>query len=386
MKYLISIILIFTISISLKSQDLSGKWEGTLTQTPNKTFSFDIEITQTKGKIYGYSTIKSGNATGKFRIKGFFDGDHLLITETNQETSGGWCKKFYKLSLNKNGDNYSLQGNWNAFNCNNIGEITLRRKSKKPLKQLEIEPNKLSGIWTGTLYQNDKNYNFYYQINIPEFVTNGEGTSFIIAETNNGGNANHLLNYSFLEKEKKLIIEEIQIIYRYNKRWRWCVKESELALLEYDDKYVLKGKWWGNEKSEGNCAPGTIYLEKQRIKSQEKLTYKGDRKVNISKQIRTKSKSAQIKFWDHGKIDNDIISIYLNGKKIVDNVKLSGIKEEISIELNDEQNYFVFHAENLGEIPPNTASFEIEHDGKTENVVLNGDLNHSDAILFIREN
>lgn len=65
----------------------------------------------------------------------------------------------------------------------------------------------------------------------------------------------------------------------------------------------------------------------------------------------------QIDLYDNGTIDNDTISLYHNNKQVVNNGRLSytPITYKVKCDAVENHHEFVIVAENLGEIPPNTA-------------------------------
>ena len=68
-----------------------------------------------------------------------------------------------------------------------------------------------------------------------------------------------------------------------------------------------------------------------------------------------------ITVWDHGAEDGDIISIYLNGKVLKSNLKLTKKKQSFQVKLSGGQNRFEVEAVNEGSTPPNTATVEISN-------------------------
>lgn len=83
--------------------------------------------------------------------------------------------------------------------------------------------------------------------------------------------------------------------------------------------------------------------------------------------IRIKSKKITIKVWDHGKIDGDIVSIYVNGEKVIDEQTLDGPSSPISVDTDlkfNGYNYVLLYAHNEGSVSPNTCTLEI-NDGVT---------------------
>ena len=74
-----------------------------------------------------------------------------------------------------------------------------------------------------------------------------------------------------------------------------------------------------------------------------------------------------------------------NGKWILKEKKLRKLPLKLVVELNDAgENYLLLHAENLGEIPPNTIAVRYYLDGVRKIVVLNSDLNQSEMIRIQR--
>ncbi len=75
--------------------------------------------------------------------------------------------------------------------------------------------------------------------------------------------------------------------------------------------------------------------------------------------IETDSAILRIQLWDAGVEDNDTISLLVNGHKLLDRLRLTKEKQEFSFKLQPGDNEFVLFAENLGDIPNNTAAISI---------------------------
>ncbi|MBF26020.1 MAG: hypothetical protein CMP49_05875 [Flavobacteriales bacterium] len=92
-----------------------------------------------------------------------------------------------------------------------------------------------------------------------------------------------------------------------------------------------------------------------------------ERKLQDEKVFEISSRYVLINIWDDEKIDGDTLSINFNGKWVLKDYHL--IKEEKTILLplkKNEANEIIFHAENLGSIPPNTAAVRLEYDNGTK--------------------
>jgi hypothetical protein len=59
--------------------------------------------------------------------------------------------------------------------------------------------------------------------------------------------------------------------------------------------------------------------------------------------------------WDDGSVDNDSISISVNGRFILTDYSLTNRKKRVKIVLQKGENEIIIHAHNEGSIPPNTA-------------------------------
>ncbi len=107
------------------------------------------------------------------------------------------------------------------------------------------------------------------------------------------------------------------------------------------------------------------------------------RKISYTKELEFDSEDILVKIWDHGRQDGDIVSIYLNGSAVVSKYYLTYWKKEFQIKLNpNKSNDLFLYAHNLGDSPPNTVSVEITDGSKSENIILNSDLESCEAVMI----
>jgi hypothetical protein len=112
-----------------------------------------------------------------------------------------------------------------------------------------------------------------------------------------------------------------------------------------------------------------------------------DRKVQTIQTIYFTSDSLLLELYDNGYVDGDSVSIILNGKSFLSNVRLSEKAATkmiyITPSMGDSIN-LVMYAENLGSISPNSG-LAIIRDGKTQHrVSFSGDLERNAAIILRR--
>jgi hypothetical protein len=76
--------------------------------------------------------------------------------------------------------------------------------------------------------------------------------------------------------------------------------------------------------------------------------------------VKTKAPHARIEVWDDTIEDGDIISLYQNGRTLLDHYTLLSQKKEIGLSLSPgKADTIMLVAENLGTAPPNTAALSL---------------------------
>ena len=111
------------------------------------------------------------------------------------------------------------------------------------------------------------------------------------------------------------------------------------------------------------------------------------RSVKEIKTINVKNKKFTVDVYDDGDIDNDIVSVYYNGVQIITKKSLS--TNPLSLTLTVEpgkSNELVLFAENLGNIPPNTALMIINDGPNRHEVRLSADMKNNAAVKFELKN
>lgn len=93
-----------------------------------------------------------------------------------------------------------------------------------------------------------------------------------------------------------------------------------------------------------------------------------------------------LSFYDNGVVDGDMISVYVNGATVIDNVKLTAAatKKTIPVKAVDGEIKLVLVAETLGSLPPNTGLLIIQDGDNRYNVHFSADLQTNAAIILRR--
>lgn len=117
----------------------------------------------------------------------------------------------------------------------------------------------------------------------------------------------------------------------------------------------------------------------------DKLPAKVENRTVVVRQqkIQVDEKKVLLEIFDHKQEDGDVVSLNFNGNWILKSKKLEKRPIKLLVDLNaDGNNYIILHAENLGDVPPNTIAIRYHFEGRRKLVVLNSDLDESEMILL----
>lgn len=108
------------------------------------------------------------------------------------------------------------------------------------------------------------------------------------------------------------------------------------------------------------------------------------RQVSGTVRVEVQKPEMTIYVFDNSYFDGDTMSLFFNGKWILDHYGVTKKKKVVELQfLPNTNNYLVLFANNLGKSPPNTAAVEID-DGRTKRIFrLSSDLRTCSAINFI---
>lgn len=380
----------------LFSQNLSGKWDGSVQQEGSREIYFySLEFTVDGEAVSGTAVSKSedGTTEAHFIISGIREGSKLTLQEIKQTSpeEPKWCLKSISLNYEMLDAGAELKGRWTAKGCK-PGKIRLKKIATIE-KEIKEEEFAITGKWIGHLTQSDRDYGFYFELNLEE---SGVGGSFIVSE-GNGGSANHRLFWTYNESLKTFSFDELYVEDRTKEQWKWCIKSGQLQLRRQGMSYYLEGDWSGHIEEKdpelGACAPGKVILEKpvltrEIIREINTLTKpyeeQAGRVVKVGRTVEVSSNNVRIKIWDSGTVDGDYATLFLNGERILNNYRVQKYKKGIPVQLNAEENLLILHAEDLGKIPPNTVAVSVVDGNKETVIIMNSNLKESDAILIRR--
>lgn len=381
--------------------DISGHWEGYISIDGRAdTFLYELEIEQERHTIHGVSFCFTSDtsAFARFNLTGVIEKDSFIIQEIQQyqPLKDKWCHKYMILKKQTIGNTEILSGSWKATNCPS-GKVFLSRKIKLVAKEEVVSirevPFTMAGKWTGTLRQEDRSTNFRYEIDLSE---NNKGTSFILSD-GESGSARIELVWTWGLVNSSLRIIESKILDKTNPDWPWCIKTAELQMRREGDKYILEGSWQGHiegfDMESGPCASGSIYLEKPVL--QQTIAQKSPpmppalpepeekpRKIKVQKIVEVQSRNLRLRAWDSGTVDGDVVTIFLNGEQVLFRYRVNKRRYAFPITLQEDHNFMVMYADDIGDIIPNTVAVSIDDGVREQMIVLSSDLEESGAVLL----
>ncbi len=112
----------------------------------------------------------------------------------------------------------------------------------------------------------------------------------------------------------------------------------------------------------------------------------GGRKVAVAEELKVKNNKIKIKLWDSQVQDGDIVSVFLDDKKVIDHLYLLLKPQEFEIELPEgKEHYLTVFADDFGKAEPNTARVLI-NDGVSEQTIdLVSTRSKQESVKIIRE-
>jgi hypothetical protein len=178
------------------------------------------------------------------------------------------------------------------------------------------------------------------------------------------------------------IIEDSLISYKKFISDEICLGKSKLKISPTDSSILLSGIWKDKKKGLFKCPDLKLTYEKMNnIQIPNKRINDVQKVIDISKDI---ADSIKVEIFDSGVVDGDSISLYLNEKLIVQNLKLRETPYTVYINLDKEIefNKLSLVAINLGNIPPNTGYLIITTKEKIYRINLSSTLLKTGIVEF----
>jgi hypothetical protein len=374
----------------LSGQSVTGNWQGVIYQPDTEqTYRYTVILDQDGSGVSGRAVVtgESANERAEFLVSGTYDGKRLRLQEIEQlyPADTPWCLKFLQLALAEE----QLSGDWTARGCQPGTAVLTRVGGGARFAQ-----SYPYGRWAGELQQADRDYGFFFELDL---AADGTGRSHIVSEAN-GGEAFHRLRWQRQPTTGEVTIREDSVVRQTDPAWRWCIKTLQLQPDTTATTRRLHGSWSGHiETTTGACAPGTVFLEQFPTLRDtlvptnfiaDRYQARTGRRVHVDRLIKVRSDRVHIRVWDAGTVDGDVATVFLNGERILHQYRATKRRPGIPVRVRPGENLLILHAEDLGDIVPNTVAVGIDDGFELQTVILNANLSRSGAILiqpFARE-
>ncbi len=97
-------------------------------------------------------------------------------------------------------------------------------------------------------------------------------------------------------------------------------------------------------------------------------------------EMHVRTEKISLELWDRQIADGDIVSLQVNGAWVLRNEEVKKEKKRIGVTMKPGRNRFIFRAENLGRIPPNTAVLRVLHAEGERIFYLHTDLKRNNVL------
>jgi hypothetical protein len=123
---------------------------------------------------------------------------------------------------------------------------------------------------------------------------------------------------------------------------------------------------------------------KDKMKQEAALQQMISRTKSQIQEISLQTPDIKVEIWDNNMIDGDNISLYFNKELIVNRKRLTADPITVHIKaIPGKDNELIMYANNLGEIPPNTAMMRIYANGKQYDVFMSSDEHTNGMVKFV---
>ncbi|PWT71101.1 MAG: hypothetical protein C5B59_18835 [Bacteroidetes bacterium] len=257
----------------------------------------------------------------------------------------------------------------------------------------------LNGIWKGTLTQNPGGCypQYFIELEIRSANNSIEGRAYDYYDTTKFVRLSFEGRYD--PQTHRLVLTEDKVLQSNIPGYCVpCIKTYDLVYEKKGNTESLSGEWKGHVVGQsGACPPGKIYLERAVQSTFSNGIFQNDslarlqeslhiepRKKDMVRTVVVTSPHIQIQLYDNGEIDNDTITVFINGKLLLYKQMLTDKPLNLDFTAIPGVEYeLVMYADNLGLIPPNTALMVVKAGSKKFEVFLSSSEQKSATVKFV---
>lgn len=353
-KLFAAIFILVVCSADSQAQDLTGIWKGWFKTTRGDHYKLEFQIKQNASKTvtgvsysWGSSVQFYGKATmtGKFaHTDGEFQIQEIKTVEV-KSASGGTCIMNYKFTYSKSGKEEFLEGTY-------VGKTEDRVNPKN------------NGVWGdcggGTVFlRRVQSSEFYVEPFLREKTVEKipppKDTVKTIVTTKPSTKPSTKPPVVVPPSKKNIIIKTPAVVNRPKTDTAKNKTTEQTTITKPIDKPKV-------------VVPTTI-----RSRANE-----------LTQTFTVTNEEIVVRLYDNGEIDGDTISVYMDGKPIVLNKRLSTTPISVNVKLDSEnpEHTLVMVAENLGTIPPNTSLMIVQDGDKRYQVSITSTIQKNAMVRF----
>lgn len=262
-----------------------------------------------------------------------------------------------------------------------------------------LHADDLNGIWKGTLTQGPGGcypvYSLELQINYTTDKITGRAYDYY--------DKSHFVKMSFTgrynaQTHRLVLIEDKVLEALIPDDCLPCIKTYDLNYSKIGDSEELNGDWKGlySEKRLA-CPPGKIRLRKatasdfpvdidqnDTLAGLQATLHLQPRTKEVVKTVTVNTPDIRIDLYDDAIIDHDTVTVLINNKLLLYRQMLTDRPLTIHFNAFPGTEYeLVMYADNLGEIPPNTALMMVTAGSQKFEVYMSSSLTNSAAVKFV---
>lgn len=206
---------------------------------------------------------------------------------------------------------------------------------------------------------------------------------------------------SFSKKQNNITfteIENISTISNANPKDFCYIHVKNASIKRKNGKTIMEGAFYGKFNNDSNCAKGTIYLVGtdvlDKIKKHDTVLNKknavnllnktnqtfltSDNQLNINWQ----SQQLSIELWDAATFDNDVITLTVDEKPILENYIIEHEKKIITLPFATDLCTIKIYAVSEGKNPPNTVNLILKDNDVTHAIVTKLKKGESSTVII----
>jgi len=194
-----------------------------------------------------------------------------------------------------------------------------------------------------------------------------------------------------LKDSTVVITEDKELSYNLGPLYEICLGKLFLKLSQSGNSFFLTGRWEDKKRRLFRCPASAVKYEKpveeNKLLIKQGLLERPGRTTDVQKIIeltKEETDSVKIDIYDNGEIDNDTVSAYFNDSLLIGNARVSEIPLSFNISFDKRVQFqkIKLVAENLGNIPPNTALMIITTRKNRFTINLSSDYIQSGTVEF----